>query len=112
VNALPAPGNVRAALAELVIRTKAPRPIDPPASIPRELEQGQRFRMHRDTCTSELDAARVWEVLRVTPGSATVRALSSRHVEIRDDEGKVKASWDAPSSSITISTQASVLVIS
>lgn len=78
----------------------------------RELRQGDRFKLHPDCCRDQRELDTVWEVVRVSAGSATVRPLSTRRVEIKDPEtGAVKASWDAPGGVIGISRQASVLVL-
>lgn len=76
------------------------------------LELGQRFTMHRDCCESQTELERVYEVVRVNQGSATVKALNARHVEVKGSDGEIKAAWDAPSKGITISVHASVVLVS
>jgi hypothetical protein len=90
------------------LRTKGEKPAATRPVAARALVQGEKFHMHRDACKGEDEALRVWEVLRVTECSAVVRALAKRRVEIKGDDGKVKAAWDAPSDSITISVESSV----
>lgn len=80
------------------------------ARVSPALEPGQRFTMHRDCCVSQAELERVYEVVRVNQGSATVKALNARHVEVRDKHGAVAASWDAPGRVFTISAHASVVL--
>lgn len=68
------------------------------------LKIGDRFRHHGGDPT-------VWEVMRVTDCSATVRPLATRHTQIRNRAGEVVASFDAPGGRIQISPHSSVVPV-
>lgn len=70
------------------------------------LRLGQTFRLAPDCGCGD-----VFEVVGVSECAATVHALASRRVEIRDEDGEVKAAWDAPGRRFPISRRASVIIV-
>ncbi len=109
-------GNLREALANVVRSSSKGRAMCEAQIEARHralpaLEQGQRFTLHRDCCESQADLERVFEVVRVTAGSAVVRVVGARHVEIKGADGEVKAAWDAPGRTLTMSVEASVVLV-
>jgi hypothetical protein len=73
--------------------------------LARLLRSGDRFRMHPD-CGDPGE----YVVLRVTPCSAIVRPLASRHVEVVKG-GEVVATFEAPGKPFGISPTASVILL-
>jgi hypothetical protein len=52
------------------------------------------------------ETGRLYRVLRVGHGSATVQALGARHVVVRDSDGDVQAEFDSPGRRFEVSTSA------
>lgn len=72
------------------------------------LQPGQKFKMH-PSCGIPY----VWEVLRVTPSSATVRCLAKEHVVIPGvlDDQVAKADFWRPGRPIQISAHSQVVLL-